>query len=103
MRTDLVTDGDEPIKARALFNFDEERCGFEFRQGDSVVMLVLPGRMHSCAETLARVFNECMDAGPDIVQVPDCENPDTPPELVGGQYIGLTRDDAAPYPFRNVE
>lgn len=61
------------------------------RTGGDQINIHMPVRMASCLETIARVFNECMNAGPGIVSLPDCENPDKPPALSGGQYIGLTR------------
>lgn len=92
MRADMTftgEKGDSPIVARV----GDGKFGLiEFRQGGDSFILVLPPHMKSCLETIARVFNECMSAGPD------CESPDTKPDR--GQYIGLTRTD---YPFRNVE
>lgn len=82
MRTEMVfaNETDTPIKARALFDFGSEHAGMEFRQGDDTIILVLPARMHTCIESLARVFNLCVD------EKPASATDDR------GQYIGLARE-----------
>lgn len=102
MRADMTFLGsdDVAIKAATKPHYLSSAV-LEFSQGDSVMTIIVPDRMLSCLETIARVFNECMDAGPGVVLAPDCAAPDEPPKLVGGQYIGLTRVAESSGPWRD--
>lgn len=109
----LVCDDEVPdTKLKAVVaGVQGDTVSLIFRQekarGDYII-IALPARMLSCAETIARVFNECL-AGGQVVALPDCENPGAEPELQvapaddRGQYIGLARTDDLYYPFRHVE
>lgn len=97
MRADMSFLGDHDAKIVAsVYAETGPFAMLSFRQDGSTVSILVPSRMASCLETIARVFNECMDAKPQEFTMPDPDKPDTP-QPTGGQYIGLTRESPTPW------
>lgn len=80
----------QPIRAEV--RIEGEAAVLLFDKTYNQVHIRVPARMQSCLETIARVFNECIELKP--------KDGLTPVHDDRGQYIGLARVE---YPFRNVE